>query len=186
MRTKTEISGLLYIPNFVSVEEQVMLLEVINKQVWLSDLKRRVQHYGYKYDYKRRNIDQSMFLGKLPEWTKFITDRLISQNLIQNPDQLIVNEYLVGQGISDHIDCEPCFGETIISLTLGSTCVMNFKNGSDKVEVLLEKGSLVVLTGDARYKWTHGIPARQKDKVGDIIFNRDTRVSLTFRETILT
>lgn len=178
------MEGLTYIKNFISVEEETLLLEFINKETWLTDLKRRVQHYGYKYDYKKRNIDLSMFIGSLPEWSKFLTDKFVSLNML-NADQLIVNEYLVGQGISDHIDCEPCFGENIISISLGSTCVMNFKNGIEKEELFLEQGSLLLLSGDARYKWTHGIPARQKDKVNGILIPRKKRISLTFRNTII-
>lgn len=42
------------------------------------------------------------------------------------PDQVIANEYLPGQGISAHVDCEPCFGEVIASLSLLSACEMRF------------------------------------------------------------
>lgn len=181
-----EIQGLTYIQNFISREEEISLLDSINKETWLSDLKRRVQHYGYKYDYKKRNIDNSMYLGELPSWTNFVTDRMSSLNLIdKTPDQLIVNEYLVGQGISNHIDCEPCFGDTIISVSLGSSCIMNFKNENQTVEVFLEPCSIVILKDDARFKWSHGIASRKKDKWNNNIYNRDTRISLTFRETIL-
>ena len=42
------------------------------------------------------------------------------------PDQLIVNEYQPGQGISAHIDCEPCFKNTIVTVSLGSVYEMDF------------------------------------------------------------
>lgn len=45
------ISGLTYIPNFITATEHDLLLPQIDQQPWLTDLKRRVQHYGYKYDY---------------------------------------------------------------------------------------------------------------------------------------
>ena len=32
---------------------------------WLSDLKRRVQHYGYKYDYRARAIDHTSQVQQL-------------------------------------------------------------------------------------------------------------------------
>jgi hypothetical protein len=48
------ISGLQYCPNFITAEEEQALIEIIDQQTWLNDLKRRVQHYGYKYDYKAR------------------------------------------------------------------------------------------------------------------------------------
>lgn len=183
------IKGLTYIPDFISDSEHKDIWEAVNKEIWLDDLKRRVQHYGYKYDYKKRSLDYSMYIGAIPQWTKFIADRIVENGYMKFlPDQVIVNEYKPGQGIADHIDCEPCFENTIISLSLGSPCVMNFKNKydkKDKYEVLLESKSLVVITDEARYNWTHGIPSREKDKyLGKTIF-RKTRISLTFRKVIL-
>lgn len=184
-----EISGLTYIPDFISNQEEQDLLIAINNENWLADLKRRVQHYGYKYDYKKRSLDYSMFIGEIPLWAKVIAERIVERQLMKKtPDQVIVNEYLPGQGIADHIDCEPCFEDTIISLSLGSQSIMDFKNKNDrqhKKEVLLEPRSLVVITGEARYNWTHGIPAREKDKWLDRYIPRQRRVSLTFRKVIL-
>ncbi len=183
------ISGLKNIPDFITSQEEQDLITAINNEKWLTDLKRRVQHYGYKYDYKKRSLDYSMFIGEIPQWAKVVAGRIVEQGLMKkNPDQVIVNEYLSGQGIADHIDCEPCFEDTIISLSLGSTCIMDFKNifdKKDKHELLLEPRSLIVIRGDARYKWSHGIPSREKDKwLGQTII-RGKRISLTFRMVIL-
>jgi hypothetical protein len=49
---RVEMAGLMYEENFVSPEEEKELLEHIDRGQWLFDLKRRVQHFGYKYDYK--------------------------------------------------------------------------------------------------------------------------------------
>jgi hypothetical protein len=51
-----QISGLTYIPDFITPIQETKLLNIIDQQPWLTDLKRRVQHYGYKYDYKSRSI----------------------------------------------------------------------------------------------------------------------------------
>ena len=184
-----KIEGLQYVENFISDEEHNELLSAINKSVWLSDLKRRVQHYGYKYDYKKRSLNYSMYLGDMPEWIEKISNKIVCGGYIDTlPDQVIINEYKPGQGIADHIDCEPCFKDTIISLSLASSCIMEFKNKNDKTqkhELLLQPKSLIVIKGESRYGWTHGIPAREKDKWQDKIINRATRVSLTFRKVIL-
>jgi alkylated DNA repair dioxygenase AlkB len=184
-----EIEGLSYINCFISREEETALLESIEGSVWLTDLKRRVQHYGYKYDYKRRSLDHSMYIGTIPNWAAEIAERIVQQGLMSViPDQVIVNEYLPGQGISDHVDCEPCFDDTIISLSLGSGCIMEFKKLSDKGEkkvIYLAPCSLVVLKGDSRYGWTHGIPAREKDKWHARSIPRKRRLSLTYRKVIL-
>lgn len=185
----SDISGLVFIENFISDKEHNDLWIAINESIWLDDLKRRVQHYGYKYDYKKRSIDKSMYVGELPSWSKSIIDKLISEGICKHrPDQIIVNEYNPGQGIADHIDCEPCFEDTIISLSLGSTCMMEFKskyNKLEKREKILTPKSLIVLTGEARYDWTHGIPSRLSDTFNDISKKRTKRISLTFRNVIL-
>jgi hypothetical protein len=46
--------------DFVDPETHNTLLAEIDHNPWLRDLSRRVQHYGYRYDYKARGIDLSM------------------------------------------------------------------------------------------------------------------------------
>ena len=92
-----------------------------------------------------------------------------------------MNEYEPGQGISKHVDCVPCFGNAIASLSLGSTCVMEFSRPEAKVPVLLEPRSVVILQGDARYHWCHAIPARKNDTYAGRLIPRSRRISLTFR-----
>jgi hypothetical protein len=70
------INGLTYLENFITQDHQKQLITIIDEQIWLDDLKRRVQHYGYKYDYKARRIDTSMYLGELPLWTKLYVFKL--------------------------------------------------------------------------------------------------------------
>lgn len=184
----SKVKGLLYVPEYITKEEHASFWQFVNAENWLGDLKRRVQHYGYKYDYKARFIDYSMKIGELPEWVKPFAKKLYQEGYMPAiPDQLIVNEYKQGQGIASHVDCEPCFGDTIISLSLGSTCIMEFTNKEtrEKIEVLLEPRSLVVLKDDARYLWTHGITGKKADIFKGIKHERKTRISLTFRNVIL-
>lgn len=173
------IPGLQYLPDFITAAEERTLVEIIDQQPWLHDLKRRVQHYGYKYDYKARAVTADSYLGPLPGWLMPVT-----QKLPFKPDQAIVNEYLPGQGISAHVDCVPCFSDTIASLSLGSGAVMQFTNGQEKHDLYLEPRSLIILSGPARYKWTHAIPARKSDMVDGFKIERGRRVSLTFRTVI--
>jgi alkylated DNA repair dioxygenase AlkB len=183
------IAGLRYVSNFVVAEVHDQLLRAIDANTWMTDLKRRVQHYGYRYDYRSRSVDYSMRIGELPPWASDLANQMHAEGYFpQVPDQLIVNEYLPGQGISNHIDCEPCFTGVIASLSLGSTCVMNFTNKATEtvIPVFLEQRSLVVLERDARYAWMHGIPGRKSDVIAGRNVKRSRRVSLTFRKVILT
>ncbi len=174
--------GQRYIPGFVDEACEQELLAAIDSKPWIKELKRRVQHYGYRYDYKARKVDSSMHIGALPDWSLAIVNRLVEDALMPSrPDQLIVNEYEPGQGISAHVDCLSCFGPVICSLTLGSHCVMKFTSGSRQHALLLARRSLLVLSGAARYVWRLAIPARRNDRVGRLVVPRSRRVSLTFR-----
>jgi hypothetical protein len=42
--------------------------------------------------------------------------------------------------------------------------------------------SLLILTGEARYEWQHGIAPRRSDKIDGRMVPRGRRVSLTFRQ----
>lgn len=182
------VAGLKYVPEYAAGPAETALLAAVDAEPWRDDLKRRVQHYGYRYDYTARTVDPSMYLGPLPEWAQPLAARLVADGyMAAEPDQVIVNEYEPGQGINAHVDCVPCFGPVVCSLTLGSQCVMELTAvESGEVEsLLLERGSLLVLSGDARYNWRHGIRGRKTDKVSEQVLARGRRVSLTFRTVVI-
>lgn len=182
------IPGLKYVRNYIAKNQERDLLYLIESQPWLTDLRRRVQHYGYKYDYKSRTVSPDMYLGPLPEWLETICRRLHQEGLMPKvADQVIVNEYEPGQGISPHVDCKTCFDATIASLSLGSSCFMDFVNVKDgkKISLCLEARSLIVLSGEARYEWKHSIPQRKSDVVNEQTIQRGRRVSLTFRNVLI-
>lgn len=187
--TIEQIPGLQYIPDFLDQASHDTLLEVIDTLPWLADLKRRVQHYGYRYNYKKRAIDASMKVGVLPDWAERLGQQAFDQKLtLQAFDQVIVNEYEPGQGIARHVDCEPCFDDTIMSVSLGTPCVMHFTSLTNKnidIPVVLAPKSVVVLSGEARYKWQHSIRANKSEIVDGHKIIRGRRVSLTFRKVIL-
>ncbi len=180
-----DINGLLYIPNYISQAHHDELVTVIDSQPWRGDLARRTQHYGWVYDYKAKKVDPSMYLGALPVWLEHVAAHLNADCLIPAiPDQAIINEYLPGQGIADHIDCTPCFGEVVISLSLSAPVVMALKHDSQTVEVMLEPRSLLVLREESRFDWTHGIAKRKQDSWNGQTLERQRRVSATFRKVI--
>lgn len=182
------VPGLCYLPSFLDQGGQRALLARIDAAPWRDDLKRRVQHYGYRYDYKAKRADASLYLGPLPGWLLEIAERLRREGHFHAlPDQAIVNEYTPGQGIARHIDCVPCFGPVVASLSLGSGCVFELlrpEEGSGH-QLLLAPGSLVLLSAEARYAWQHRIPARKSDDWEGTRRPRGRRVSVTFRTVLL-
>ena len=179
-QTTPNISDLTHIPNFITPEQEQFLISQIDQNPWFLDLKRRVQHYGYKYDYKARKIDEKMKIGSILNWLlnkEIFNHQIFEEN---NFDQVIINEYQQGQGISAHIDCVPCFTNIICSVSLLSSCEMVFENvkTKEKQSIILTPRSLLIMKDEARYNWTHCIPARKSNV-------KERRVSITFRKVIL-
>lgn len=185
------IAGLTYIPDWLSVDDRLELVTRIDEQAerqWSTEFSRRVQHHGYRYDYKARTVAPDMYLGPLPIWLAQMSARLVTQGLVDHaPDQAIINEYMPGQGIAPHVDCEPCFGPQIAMASLGSHAVMEFAQPlrGERRRLFLTPGSLVVIEGEARYQWTHAIPKRKTDTVNGTRQRRERRLSITFRTVIL-
>ena len=95
-------------------------------------------------------------------------------------NQCIINNYLDGQGISAHVDVRK-YGSVIGCFTIGSGATMVFQKEGAKHEVYVKPNSLYIMSGDARYSWTHAMPARKFDIVDDTRIPRSRRISLTFR-----
>lgn len=176
--------GVGVIPDWITPAQEAALAAFLDAGEWSGELKRRVRHFGYRYDYRARSATRDSRIGPLPEALQGLAERMVAEGLFAAvPDQVIANEYLPGQGISAHVDCEPCFGEVVASLSLLSACEMRFgrpESGETRA-VMLPPRSLLVLAGPARSKWTHAIPARRSDVSGDVRVMRGRRVSLTFR-----
>src|SRR5262249_20311707 len=129
-------------------------------------------------------VDPSMYVGPLPEFAVEVARRLADLGLIEEaPDQFIINEYLPGQGISAHVDCEPCFKNVIVTVSLGAAYEMDFLEvvSGEVRSAVVAVGSALVMRDAARYDWMHRIQARKSDRG----VPRGRRVSLTFRNVIL-
>ncbi|SEH02046.1 2OG-Fe(II) oxygenase superfamily protein [Nonomuraea solani] len=181
------VPGLHYVSDWLASDSCATLLSAIDDAPWSAQLRRRVQHYGHRYDYGRRSVTRDAQVSPappIPNWAGQYAARLVSEGLMEaEADQVIINEYQPGQGISAHVDCVPCFGPVVAAISLGSACVMDFTHPSDgtKVEVPLAPGSLCVMTGPARYTWRHSIAARKSDPAAVGRVPRGRRVSVTFR-----
>ena len=183
-----DVPGLHYFPGFLDHDAQVRACAEIHAPgaPWRDDLMRRVQHYGWRYDYKSRAITRDMRIGPLPDWLYEIAFQLVDRTGFFDsvPTQAIVNEYLPGQGIAMHVDRE-CFGPAVATVSLGDDWMMELHPPEDeargKQSILLERGSALVMTGAARWSWLHGIAKRKTDRVGGSVRERQRRISLTFR-----
>lgn len=172
------------IPDWINPAQEAALVAFLDAGEWSGELKRRVRHFGYRYDYRARSATRDSRIGPLPAVLQGLAERMVAEGLFAAvPDQVIANEYLPGQGISAHVDCEPCFGEVVASLSLLSACEMRFAHleSEETRAAMLPPRSLLVLAGPARSNWTHAIPSRRSDVIDGVRVMRGRRVSLTFR-----
>ena len=121
---------------------------------WLAELRRRVQHYGFRYSYG--GAGARVPAPAFPRWAEFMAERLQPHFGGALPVQCIVNEYRSGQGIGMHTDhCD--FGRLVADA------------------LPLPRRAVLVLGGAARHRWMHGIDR------ADTAHETVTRISATFR-----
>ncbi|XP_074535698.1 tRNA (carboxymethyluridine(34)-5-O)-methyltransferase alkbh8 [Halichoeres trimaculatus] len=199
--------GLTLLEDFVSPEEETLLLTSVD---WSSTndsvtaqkaLKhRKVKHYGFEFRYDNNNVDKDKPLPcGIPQECLPVLERCVrSGHILLMPDQLTVNQYECGQGIPPHVDTHSAFEDTIMSLSLGAQTVMEFRHPDGRlIPVVLPPRSLLLMKGESRYLWTHGITPRKFDTLpacdpqpsADFgthsnltLSKRGTRTSFTFRK----
>lgn len=172
-----DIPGLQYLADYISSETECHLVAAIDTETWNTAWQRRRQLYGADYG-KSEGSPQP-----IPNWGIELAERMSAGGITPRPfDQMLVNEYLPGQGISLHRDYQT-FDDTVVSLSLLSTCIMDFVHAKDgrRESMLLQPRSLLVLSGESRQEWQHGIAARKNDIWQGRKLPRGRRLSVTFR-----
>lgn len=187
--------GLYYFDNFITEQDEKDILKFLEKEnAWFPVAKnkksREVIHYGYEYPYqftkntKMKKIENipKIFEEKILKKLKGIPDLKIFDNY--NFDQLIINKYEPGEGISPHVDHVKFFDNIIICVTINSGININFTRSSDQKQynIYVKPRSLYIMSENARYNWSHSISKQLNDNVDNHIIERDTRISLTFRK----
>lgn len=190
---RTSVPGLYYHQNVIPKSAQDELLrffEGIKEEPASEDsgsplfwekagiASRKVLHFGYQYPYNRAL--KLIPTHPIPE----IIQRLLIEPL-QNlpgvkgpdgdwlPDQVIINRYLCKQGIGAHTDHKKLFQDRIVCVTLGEPADMLFKHMElENCTIGTEPGSVYVMTGKARWEYTHEMIPHRFDK---------PRYSITFR-----
>eukprot|EP00934_Nitzschia_sp_Nitz4_P004889 Nitzschia sp. Nitz4//scaffold96_size78090//58750//60890//NITZ4_005502-RA/size78090-processed-gene-0.32-mRNA-1//1//CDS//3329560597//4879//frame0 len=216
-----EIDGLEYYPNFFSEDEQEKLLDVVYKNPWEQIIARRQQFYGQVYYHTSQKLkllqpdetvassDEKASEGELAKSLDInqllpLLEERCSQffGSLGFPSQILVNEYRNTLGIASHFEDFESFGPIIITISLVNPIYLTLKKPTircnacetylDIQKVLLEPGSILVMQGDARneyrhgiskYKWIRNLPNGQPDIRRDDSYRR---VSLTIRHLLST
>jgi len=168
--------GFRYELNFLTQAEHAELLRIFQTLPFAPFdfhgyiAKRRIVEYGWEYDFGTRKATTAQ---PLPDYLIPLRERAADTAGIapQELVEAVVTEYPPGAPIGWHRDV-PQF-ETVIGISLASACRMRFKPYKAEgkvVSVILEPRSLYVMSGAARWKFQHSIPALEQ-----------LRYSITFR-----
>jgi alkylated DNA repair dioxygenase AlkB len=110
------LDGLHYRPNYLSSDEAHDLVAQIDAGAWDTSWERRRQLFGAVYG-KAVQVHQP-----LPEWSTQLAQRMETDGLTPfRFDQMLVNEYLSGQGIALHQDYQT-YGQTVASEFIITLC----------------------------------------------------------------
>ena len=140
------------------------------KVAWFGDA---AYHYKYSGMTKRAHLWTHELL-QLKKWIEKLSETTYNSCLL--------NLYHNGsEGMSWHSDGEKTLLEngTIASLTLGAERKFSFKHKETKqrIDILLENGSLLLMKGATQKNWLHQLPPTKKVT--------SPRINLTFRTIIL-
>lgn len=201
------VPSVYVIPDYLSEEEEAGIIQSIDyapKVRWKMMSGRRLQQWGGVPHAK------GLIGEPLPEWLVALGCKLQAEFDLwgANPNHVLINEYLPGQGIMPHED-GPLYNPCVAILCTGSSCVMNFRRKHSEsaasgdgmqqeqsasallMSVFLPRRALLVFRDDAYVKHLHGIEELMEDVLDDTVVNagelrgqvipRGTRRSLTIR-----
>ncbi|MFY9242179.1 MAG: alpha-ketoglutarate-dependent dioxygenase AlkB [Polaribacter sp.] len=138
--------------------------------------KRKVAWYGeseYSYTYSKVTKTANIWIKELLELKS-----IVEKESGETYNSCLLNLYHSGdEGMAYHSDGEKMMKKNgaIASLSLGAERKFSFKHKQNKqrIDILLERGSLLVMKEDTQTNWLHRLPPTKKVN--------SPRVNLTFR-----
>lgn len=138
-----------------------------------------LQDFGPKVNFKKKKLRSGNFTG-LPNFSQFIVERLhkaVAQLQNFHPVELCNLDYSPERGasIDPHIDDTWLWGEHLVTVNLLSDTILTLSDSKHlhEIQIPMPRLSLVILKGNARNTWMHGI------KREDI---KSRRIAITLRE----
>lgn len=168
------------IENFITEDEEKKLLDEL--EPYMKNLKYERSHWdgaieGYR-ETERLNWNE--------ENTKIINRvRELAFGKGMQPLRYVHVLDLKEEGvIKPHIDSVRFCGSTIAGISLLSDSVMRLQHDKDKSKILdifLKRRSLYIMSGVARYDYTHEILGNEESKFGDVVVKKTRRISVICR-----
>ncbi len=98
------VPGLQVYPDFIDPSMEEELINEIDAQIWVVDYNRRLQYYGYRNELESP-YDLVTFPVPFPPLIQKLSEKIVTRNILSSqPDQVIINEYVPGEGIRPHKD----------------------------------------------------------------------------------
>jgi alkylated DNA repair dioxygenase AlkB len=181
---------LTYWPNFLSDVETIDVFESLKSLPWKQNQVRIFNKWhltprleslhgieNTTYSYSGQTLTTLPFTPLLSS-LKSKVEQITQQEF----NVVLVNYYRNGQDSNGwHADNEPELGRnpTIASLSLGAERRFDFKHmkTGEKMELILENGSLLLMSGTMQHFWKHQIAKTKKVNGG--------RINLTFRKIVI-
>ena len=182
-----EIPGLYLIPDVFDQEQEDKIICSL-EEIKGHDCKQI--HDATEFGWKFIPPEVKTFDDKLDDFPEHISEiwtqipAMFPKNINYEPDHVLLNKYVVGDGCNKHVDDVKFWQQYIVGVSFGSGCTMTFDQISDSTvsyDVYLPSRSAYVLSSDARYHWQHSIPFQTSDNFYGKEIDRKVRYSLTYR-----
>jgi alkylated DNA repair dioxygenase AlkB len=172
--------GFRYQSDFVSAEEEAALaarfagLDFSPFAFRGFEGRRRVVHYGWRYDYGSARIQRS---EPIPDWLAPLREQAAAWARMEPAtlEQALVTEYAPGAPIGWHRD-RPNY-RNVIGVSFLSACSLRLRRRERDAwirrTVVLEPRSIYLFSGQVRTDWEHSIPPAEA-----------LRYSVTFRSMV--
>lgn len=182
------IEGIYVKEEVISPEEEEFITTKIDEKEWIhSQSGRRKQDFGPRVNFKKKKVSVGSFEG-LPSYIKSVWERIKSehQEILSDflPVELCNLEYdpRRGSSIEPHFDDFWVWGDRLVTINYLSRTILTLTQSEDEslkdkeVLIIMNRRSLLVLSGEARNIWKHEV--KRKD-----VINR--RIATTLRELSL-
>lgn len=159
--------GFLYFPDFLTEQEEKDLLTGISKIELKTftfqgyEAKRKVESYGYDYNFDNRSIKKGQSIPPLFNPLIEKVSAFLSFP-VEDFAELLITEYPIGAVINWHRDAPPF--DLIAGISLLSDCRFRLRphekskqNRSNVIAFPVQRRSLYVLSGPVRSDWQHSI-----------------------------
>jgi alkylated DNA repair protein alkB homolog 6 len=168
-----KIPNIYYVEDFITKEEEEELISNIynSKTEWISLSNRKLQNSGGTPHH------EGMIEEEFPKHFQDVGNLLEQCGFtkkIGKMNQVLLNEYSDGKGISFHKD-GPLYFEFAAILSLKSKAILEFKKDRNQktpdASVLLNERSLLIFTEEAYTEYFHGIKSNMEETIDETCLN---------------